>query len=392
VLDISASQRLFGGRAALLKRLQQEGHARGWPRLGVSGTALGALAQARLSAARSNDQGTSEPDTNAPLDGLPLECLSASHPHRTVLNALGLRTLGDLRRCPRDGLARRTSPALLQALDQLYGKAPLILPGWQQPPRFQTSIELPAPTTDAGALAFATQRLLSRLVEWLRRHHQGVLHWQIAWPTPGATKSLEFRHRQPVQDGTLLLRLVQEALPRTVLATPVEELSLITVETAVWSPAQPGLLPGQSDSDALPWSALLERLSARLGERQVLAVQRRPDWDPAHRQQWRPALASADYTAAPTATGALAALWEPPWRLPQPRPLACGLGGAPMLDGQPVRRRLGPQRIATRWWDTPVIHEMCVVTTRDGRCWWLDRERDAASGRPSGWRLAGVYA
>lgn len=394
LLEVSASQRLFGGRTALLRRLRREGRALGWGRLGAAPTALAALAFARDTPAAGGDGWALGPDWTSRLDALPIDHLGPARPHRSVLDALGLRTLGALRRCPREGLARRTTPDLPNALDALYGRAPLALPGGQAPERFCQTLELPAPTADTGALAFAAQRLLGRLAAWLQPRQAGVLHWRLGWQGPPAA-ALDFRHRRPMRDATLLRQLLQDALAHTRLDAAVEGLWLETVHIAPWCPAPVGLLPGRPAGDALSWEALLERLSARLGAPRVQVVRPIGHWDPSQRQQWRPAGGEARQRSDdPSAAGAfpLASLWEPPWWLPQARRLETGPEGRPLLDGHPLRRLLGPQRIATGWWDTPVTLEVCVAATADGRCWWLHRPRGTSEPESAAWRLAGVYA
>lgn len=401
VIELSASARLFGGRMALLQRLRTEAAARDWPRIGVAPTALAALALARDTPPDGGWRCALGADWSARLDALPIERLDATEPHREALAAAGLRTLGALRRCPRAALARRTAPALLTALDALYGHAPQPLSPWTATPVFEDTVTLPAPTTDAAALGFTAQRLLARLCHWLRQRQWGVLRWRLGWQGQPPEAALHFQHRRPLQDLGLLRALVQEALARTRLDDAVEGVWLQTLQTAPWVLHTPGLLPGQPGADALPWDALLERLSARLGAERVQQVTLIPHGDPVQRQRWQPVRsgnAATDARPKPQTASAAhrhvvrASHWEPPWWLPQPHRLSEDAAGRPRLDGQPLRRLLGPQRVATDWWDTPVERLVCVATTPDGRCWWLQRTRVSADGTWGPWEVAGVYA
>lgn len=402
LLDLSASQRLFGGRDALLQRLQQEGRAQGWGRLGAALTALAALALAHDTPATGGARWVLGPDWTQHLDALPLDRLPAAHAHQRLLTAAGLHTLGDLRRCPRAALARRTAPALLHALDALYGQAPFVQPAWAAPARFHETLALPAPTGDTGALAFAGQRLIGRMVAWLQQRQAGVLHWRLGWHGQPAADALTFRHRRPLRDATLLRQLLQDALARTRLDAAVEGLWIETVHLAPWSAATVDWLAGTAPDGALDWEALLARLSSRLGRERVQGVRCTAHWDPAQRQTWRPIHAdgapdaATPGTATRASTGvaatalALASLWEPPWWLPEPQPLDTGPDGQPRLHGQPLRRLLGPQHISTGWWDTPTEQALYVAATPDGRCWWLRRQR--GSDGTARWSLTGVYA
>ena len=404
VLEVSTSARLFGGREALLQRLRRDGLAHGWGRLGAAPTALAALACARHTPAHGGLHTALGPNWMARIDALPIAHLSAARPHGAVLDALGLRTLGALRGCPRDELARRTSPALLRALDALYGTAALAVRPWQPPPRFRQTLALPAPSSDSGALTFAAQRLLAQMARWLHRRQAGVLQWRLGWAGQPADAALHFRHRRPLRDPAQLRPLLHDALARTTLDAPVEALWIETIDIAPYHAEAASLLPGHPADDALTWSAVLERLSARLGPERVQTVQMAAHGDPLQRQTWRPALAPEPPTAAAGRTrprtdarSAAApttpadALWEPAWRLPHPRRLALDTRGRPLLQGQPLHHLLGPQRIATGWWNGPVARDVYVAATPDGCCWWLHRVRHGTTEAPD-WVLAGVYA
>jgi protein ImuB len=392
VLDISGSTRLFGGRRKLLQRLYRHATRCGWGRLGAAPTALAALALARHTPVEGGYLQALDAQWQQTIAALPCERLAATWPHRNVLQALGLRTLGALQCCPRSGLARRTSPALLHALDALYGRAtPTALRPWQAPAVFYQQLELPAPSSDAAALLFAAQRLLDALQHWLRQRQQGVLHWQLGWQGLPDASALDLRHHEPVQDSARLRRQLQEALARTTLPRAVDGLWLRAIVTADYQAQTASLLPGTPPAaDTLGWRALLERLSARLGTERVLTPVLHADWDPARRQTWQAADVSTR-DARSHSPAALGAQWEPPWWLAQARPLPTDARQRPLLGKAPLQRRLGPQRIATHWWDEPVQLELCVATTPDGRCWWLQRRHAPDGGHAGPWSLAGIY-
>ncbi|WP_334134305.1 hypothetical protein [Tepidimonas sp.] len=429
VLRIDASARLFGGRAALLRRLWLTARAHGWHRLGAAPTALAALALARSTPCSGGWRCALGPDWMATLAPLPTTVLGADLAETLhALHAAGLHTLGDLQRCPRPALAARADPLLLQRLDALWGTAPLPAVAWTPQPVFDATLELPAPVTDAAAIAFAAQRLLGQLVTWLRQRRRGVLHWRLAW---SATGGLDLYHHQPVQDAKRLLHLLQARLAAVRLDDAVLTLRLSTRHTVPWTPPVASLLPGAPAADALDADTLLERLSTRLGPQRVLRGVLRAHWDPQQRQRWHPASPPAEADAPPAtlprdraarqprpraaaasrraawppldadtgrhsaaASAALpadllaASLWDPPWRLPSPQLLPHDAHGRPWLDGAPLRCVLGPQRIATGWWEAAVNLQCCVACTPDGRLWAV--QRDPARSRR--WTLIGAYS
>ena len=116
VMELEASVRLFGGKRRLVERVKQESSELGVGQLSWAPTSLGAVALAR--AGQSN--GFCKPLEQL-LDALPLPSLLAVLAHEETLVRIGCKTLGDVRKLPRGGMARRFDAQLLAALDQAYG-------------------------------------------------------------------------------------------------------------------------------------------------------------------------------------------------------------------------------------------------------------------------------
>ena len=148
VLEVSGSERLFGGRDALLQQLFETGppvalaHAQG---------ATSLLALARLWAQA----------PQAPIHTLPLHSLAAARAHLPTLMRLGCNNWGQLRALPRGGLARRFGAGLVDALDQAYGTRPELYPWLTLPEVFDAPLELSAAVENASALLFGARRLLA---------------------------------------------------------------------------------------------------------------------------------------------------------------------------------------------------------------------------------------
>ena len=81
---------------------------------------------------------------------------------RTLLQ-MGLVTVGDCLRLPREGFARRLGPARLRELDQALGRSPEAQQPHVPPARFMARLELPAETADAALLLAGFQQLLRDL-------------------------------------------------------------------------------------------------------------------------------------------------------------------------------------------------------------------------------------
>ncbi|MGH8822803.1 MAG: DNA polymerase Y family protein, partial [Rhodoferax sp.] len=117
LLEVSASQRLWGGRQRLLHQLIKLNPLETLVTYAQGATSLVATALLRLAC-----RGASPPD-DLP-DQLPLDTLSAALPHLNTLARIGCRSWGDVRALPRGGVARRFGAALLEALDAAWGERP----------------------------------------------------------------------------------------------------------------------------------------------------------------------------------------------------------------------------------------------------------------------------
>jgi protein ImuB len=389
VLEVSGSERLFGGREALLQRLFATDappvalqHAQG-------STAL--LALARLWA--------QAPD--APPNALPLHSLAAARPHLPTLMRLGCSTWGQLRALPRGGLARRFGAGLVDALDRAYGSRPELYPWLTVPDVFDVPLELAASVETAPALLFGARRLLAQLLVWLRARQQGVLALELLWELDarrsnalhvdahhqgGAQGRMVLRTAQATQDMQHLQRLLGEQLAQVTLPAPVLYLRLRTLQTQPMGGESLSLLPeDQRKGDSL--HQMLERLGARLGREQVLCVQPQADHRPEAMQVWRPWTAAPPVRASDHVQSEHAALL-PTWLLAVPQPLPVKLH-CPQYHG-PLTLLAGPQRLETGWLEgEPVLRDYFVARSVQAGLVWIYRERLDQSPR---WYLHGLYA
>ena len=294
LLEISTSERLFGGRRALLQRMFEQNEP--VPSVEWSQGATSLIAVGRLhERGQARQHGAPAPARTPPAQ-LPLATLAAARPHLPTLERLGCRTWGDLRALPRGGLVRRFGDGLLDALDQAFGDKPELYPWRTLPEVFDEPLELPAHVENAAALLFGARRLLALLHAWLQARQQGALALRLTWQMDrrrdAATHGdLLVRTAEPTGDMAHFERLLAEHLARVTLAAPAIALRLATVETAP--------LPGASASLLLedrrqgdPLHQLVERLSARLGASEVQRVEPRADHRPERMQAWSAAVDS----------------------------------------------------------------------------------------------------
>ncbi len=395
LLELERSLRLFGGLDALRTRIDAQSAELGAVGQAWAGTALGALALARAAA-----RPTPPRDLARALDALPLHCLDAAAAQAALLQRLGCRRLGDLRRLPRDGLARRCGPQLLQQLDQAYGQRPEQHAWFALPQGFRARLELPARVEDAQALLFGARRLLLQLEGWLGARQAGatalVLRWRFDAPRLSvACGELVVRTALPLRGAEQLARLLAEHLGHVRLEAPAIELELELRDMQPLAGITASLLPGTPAQDAGASRELvlaLQRVAARLGPEQVLQgtvlADHRPEWQ----QAWHP-LGDAPRDAAPPPAGSAGP--RPTFLLPRPLPLR-SRDGRPLWQGE-LRLLLGPQRIEGGWWQRDpaggthhVARDYWVAANQRSGLLWVFRSRERTARAQ--WFLHGVFA
>jgi len=390
LLEVSTSERLFGGRRQLILRVRASERPVARIRMTQAASALLALARLQVAASAGRDP-----------DQLPLHTLADAVPHLATLERIGCQTWGDLRALPRGGVVRRFGAPLLDALDRAYGQRPETYAWLVLPEVFDMPLELQAQVEAAPALLFAARRLLAQLQVWLKARQQGVLAFELVWQMDArrdtATEgSVVIRTATPTLDMAHLQRLLAENLQRITLPAPVLYLRLRTLETVALSGATASLLPDEQRRGD-DWVQLIERLAARLGSEQVLRVLPHADHRPECMQDWVPAAVAMPGADAPRSAGVSAggagkkgqrppdgssgkgdggragkrattrkppmlrdALY-PTWLLATPLRLAVHQD-RPLYQG-PLTLLAGPQRLEAAWWDVALAPAMATATT-----------------------------
>ncbi len=389
LLEVHGSLRLFNGlealKATVSRELRDLGHE---ARFGCAPTARAALwlARAGVEWPARLAHGCSAVELRQVLAGLAVSHLG--WPARTVrmLLQMGLVTVGDCLRLPREGFARRLGPARLRELDQALGRSPELQRPFVPPARCMARLELPAETLDAAFLLAGFQQLLQDLKQALESRQASVRRvWCRLLHPDGPETRLCLALRQPAgprachRAGHLagLLRLRLETL---VLPGPVTGLALQADLEPGQAPAGADLLGhGPGPDDGL--QALLERLRARLGVQAVQGLALCAEHRPEH--AWR---AVADPLAgAGSRAPAMVARSRPVWLLPVPERLAL-IAGQPDWQG-PLLLERGPERIESGWWDGgDVRRDYYRASNPRGAVLWV--YQDLRSRR---WYLHGVF-
>lgn len=351
--EVEASLRYFGGLDGFLTKLRE-----GLADLGLHATlATAPTGCAALWRARGG---------GGPLETLPLEATGLD---AAFFRSIGIATVGEALHLPRDGLAPRCGPAVLDALDRACGRAPETHAFFVPPACFSARLELTGEASHAEALLFPARRLLGQLEGLLAARQEGIraftlklLHFDASWT------ALEVGLASATRDASRCAALLRERLASTVLARPVEALELHARDFAPLGGRSGGLF-GDAAAEEEDWVCLMERLRLRLGVDAVCGLATQPDHRPEH--AWRRVEPGE---------------WDPrDYRQPGPRPL--WLLESPRRLGEARFALLaGPERIECGWWDGDEAKRDYFVARLDNEALgWIYREADA-------WYLHGLFA
>ena len=383
LLEVEASLRLFGGLPPLCDAILGGLGELGFDgRLAVAPSPLAARWLARFAPGSLICEGSA---LEVSIDALPLAALAdgggLDDTTLELLSGVGAGSLGDVRRLPRSGLARRQARQAIDLLDRACGHTPDPRPWFAPPERHASRLPLPAPTDQVDSLLFALRRLLGGLSGWLEARHGGLEAFTLVLEHErnrhGAETRIEIILGALCRDMARCQLLAREHLSRLPLVAPVEALRLEADSPRLLAPPATDLFDHDNSRQADP-GLLLATLKARLGDDAVRCLAVHSDHRP--ERAWRhheplqgPPSIPADRPAPPP---------RPLWLLALPRPIA-----------QPAPEALlaGPERIESGWWDgdeADVCRDYFVARRSDHSLVWIFRERRA----PHGWFLHGYFA
>ncbi len=400
-LDLTGCAHLFDGEEKLRRDLMLRLKAFGFQaRAAIADTVGAAHALARHGKlAIAPPGGQREVLAQLPLAGLRLEPEVVQG-----LKQSGFTCIGALYPLPRAPLAARFGLELWLQLDHALGRqGEAITPGLPAP-RFTVERAFAEPLVRMEDVLTVAEELAGRLTALLAERGQGARGLELLlFRLDGRMQRLTAGTSRPLRDAAFIRRLFADRL------TACEDeydpgfgydlVRLCAGETEALEAAQAGL-SGDNDDEAL--ARLTDRLTARLGEHQVLRLVEQDTHIP-----------EAACTALPARTVRKAApaplppqdtlLAERPLRLfARPQPLD-DEAVATVPDGPPIRfrwRRIvhdviaseGPERIAMEWWRGAggPSRDYFRVACKDGARFWMYRE--GIVGQHPRWFVHGLFA
>ena len=408
LMDISGCAHLFGGETALLEdllaRMNRLGHT---ARAAVADTVGAAWAVARYGGERGGGErvGVVRPGASlAAVQSLPCAGLRISEAMAADLARLGLVTIGDVLARPRAPLVARFGAVLGARLDALTGARaePVSPQAVRTAVRARLVFGDPLIALDdiLAAIVLAARDLAGEL----DRRRQGARRLALAlYRVDAAVIRFEAGASRPLRDADRLAALFRDRLcPPGRLAGAdidigygIEAVVLEAVAVDALAPAQAGLASlrqGGEPGGNGDLSALIDRLSNRLGEARVLRFQGAQSHIPERAARAVPVLSAPGGGAGggfAEAAMPLPVHDEAPFRpirmLAPPEPVEV-LAEVP--EGAPrqfrwrrvlhtVTRAEGPERLAPEWWlpeDTgAATRDYFRVEDEEGRRFWLFR-------------------
>jgi protein ImuB len=351
-LEVEASFKLFGGRAALLKRIETElAQLKYEYRLGVACTLEGAALLARAGKRVVADTPS---NLRRQIAALPIALLALDDAVLFELNRAGIRAIKNFIELPRDAIARRFGPKVNDYLDRLLGVAADPRPIFQVPKKYRARCELGAEIATTEALLFPLRRMLHELQGYLRAIDSGVQNFLLHLRHRGSSTRVSIGLSAPERRAEQLFTIVRERLERLALPAPVLELRLQADHFTEPAVRQTGIF-ADAEAHAEQFQHVFDKLIARLGadsiHRYTLAADHRPE------KAWSVA------ESAPTADSQSSAP-RPLWLLAEPRRIA-----------PPTTPLAYPERIAGGWWDGgDVTRDYYVLRTANGAGFWIYRD------------------
>jgi protein ImuB len=372
LLEVAGSLKLFGSLEAIKAKLGEE-LARRYRdfRFCVAPTATAALWLAR---AASSDV-LQWQQLAGRVASLPLAVTRWPPAVQALLRDLGLRTIGDCVRLPRDGFARRVGRSYLLELDRAFGRASDLRTEFNAPKIWSSSVELSEESVDSAVFLEAIEQLLAELAVELRRRQAQIGSLEIAFEHLHRPPTVEsFDLREPTHDRDRLLHLIEDRLERSVLPVPAVALR---IESGAFRPLEIEAA-GLFETKPLEQreQLLLERLQERFGLGGVYGLHTVAEHRP--ERAWTKRVSGDGRRSSP------AVPWpdteaRPLWLLPTPVALEARRTSLELCSG--------PERIESGWWDEhDVARDYYIAKNERGQKLWVFRDH-----RTRCWFVHGLF-
>lgn len=388
LLEIAGSLRLFGGLPHLRQEISKGLRAKGF-------SAAMAIAPTPLAAtwlARAGHRACirSEENLKPALRKLALTCLEWPLSVYESLTGMGVSSVGDCLRLPREGFTRRFGAARLLELDRALGYLPDPRDSWRAPERFCADYEMTEEQSDQTLLLNICRELLLSHEQFLLARQLGTQRIRFNFfHLKGAATELRLGSACADRSATrwfdlLRIRFEQLQLPEAVIAVRLRSglsQALQAENEELCFHSKPG-----KQKHRYSVAQLAQRLIARIGDQSVNAMtmvaEHRPEY------AWRAEHPLSGWSSSPVLFPAGRVQPKRPlWMLPEPALLAVD-NGYPLHKGCRLTLLDGPERLETGWWDEDSIsRDYYKASNAAGMHLWVFRNRRQTPA----WYLHGIF-
>ncbi len=386
LLEVAGSLRLFGGLRSLRQKISTGLGAEGFSAaLAIAPTPLAAIWLARAGRRACI---RAQENLKPALRQLPLTCLGWPPAQCESLTGMGITSIGDCLRLPREGFARRFGAERLLELDRALGHLPDPRDSWRAPERFCIDYEMTEEQYDRELLLNICQELLLSHEQFLLARQLGTQGLCFSFFHLKSTATELYLGSASAERAAehwfelLKIRFEQLRLPEAVIAVRLRSglSQALQAETARLNFEQKGGQRRQRHTIA----QLAERLIARIGKQSVsamtLVAEHRPEY------AWSVQDIFSDRSIRTLTSGD--GIKRPLWVLSDPALLAADRG-YPVHKGCRLTLLDGPERLETGWWDeNGICRDYYTASTGTGMRLWVFRQRH----RTPDWYLHGIFA
>jgi protein ImuB len=403
LLELAGSLALFGGIKALRARIVRGLDSQGFH----AGIAIAPTPLAATWLARAGQKLCIRDPRNlvGRIGPLPIGCLGWPDSVTASLMGMGVTSIGEILRLPRQGFAKRFGACRLLDLDRALGRLPDPRVSYREPERFTADYELNQEESNAELLLNACRELLVRLERFLLSRQMAVqqiefIFFHLQMPATFLPLGCAQAHRTV----THWFGLLEIKFDRLTLPAPVIAIQLCAGQGQKFV-AETEVLPfktqnGKKRNTSI--TQLAERLSARIGDASVhgisVVAEHRPQyaWQPrsnfeeiphcANVPAWQLNSHAPELLAEIHRTNSLV-LQRPLWVLRDPERLLV-VAGVPCYQGA-LELIKGPERIETGWWDdNGIARDYFVAVNPAGVHLWIYRNRGRNKGS---WYVHGKF-
>jgi protein ImuB len=391
--DVTGSTHLWNGETRFLRAVRGYWHSRGYDvQLALASSVGAAWALAHTEGVTLVPPG----DQERALAPLPVEALRLPPAVLERLENLGMWSISDVLRLPRETLFSRFGEILPQRLDQALGRLPetFLCERLREP--LEAIREWEFPIDDRFALTLVCRQLLQELLSTAGRYRMGLQELAGELKTETGRVTIDIRLVAPTHDDRHLAQLVELQLERQAWSGGVFAVRWTALRLGRSVESQGSWFDDKAEAKkSRAFNTLVDRLTSRLEQGAVLSAVFLPDSQPEHVFRLAPWS-----SAGPAQPGAFTLPPEQsrgrPFRLLR-RPQRIDVASV-IPDGPPIRmlwkkqnrqvvRSWGPERIATGWWRAEdVERDYYRIECEDGMQVWIYRDH-----RNTRWFLHGFF-